>query len=418
MTHVAFIESNTSGSGFGALQSARDLGYEVTFVTRDPAYYETPERPLADLLAGCDRVVIADTNDPDALIVALRRLPALDGVTSFGEYSVHTAALAARALGLPGPDPAAVARVRDKSAARAAFAAAGLPNPAYAAVGSLDDALAAADRIGYPCVIKPVDRSSSTNVRLVTGPDQLTERYRAMTGATRHRRGWALSSRVLVEEYLVGPEVSVETLACAGETLVLGSTSKSLAGGGAFAEVEHIFPTPGLALWEEASLEQAAVAGLHAVGLDHGPAHTEVRLTAAGPRLVEINARAGGNRIPDLIRLASGYDLAAAAVQVAVGVPPPWYDGPVRAAGVRFLVAGTPGVLAGLDGLDGLAGHPGVVEAGALAAPGERVRPPVSNGDLVGYVIAVGDHPEPVASLLAELAGQVRVRVQAEEHAA
>jgi biotin carboxylase len=415
--HVAFIESNTSGSGFRAVQTARRLGYTVTFVTRDPAYYRTPNQPLSHLLDGSDHVLTTETNDPAALTAALaghRDRHGLDGITCSSEYYLHSAAVAARALGLPGPDPDAVARARNKAATRQALDGAGLPNPRYAVVDTALAALAAAADIGYPCVLKPVDRSSSTNVRLVDGPDALAEHYARMTRQERHSRGWALAREVLVEEYLHGPEFSVETAACRGEIRVLGTTSKGLAGGNAFAENEAIFPAPALLPWQRRYVQGAAVAALRALGLDHGVCHTEVKLTGRGPRIVEVNARVGGYPIPDLVRLATGFDLTAAAVQLAVGERPDFRTGALeRAAGARFFGAPQAGTFAGVHGLEQVAAAADVVEVGRTAAAGQWVQPPQSNSDFVGHVLAVGARNWDVAARLDEIAAAVQVRVAA-----
>jgi len=413
--HVAFIECNISGSGFRAVAAAKELGYRVTFVTRDLGYYRTPKQPLSYLLDGCDHVLTTETNDQPALVAALaahRDRYGLDGVVCFSEYYVHTAAVAARALGLPGPDPDAVARARNKALTRQALAAAGVPNPQFAVVDTAADALDAAAEIGYPCVLKPVDRSSSTNVRLIPGPDALVEHYTSITRHTRHSRGWRLAREVLVEEYLQGPEFSVETVACRGEIRVLGTTGKGVVGQNAFAENEHIFPAPALLPWQRRYVQDTAVAAVRALGLDHGVCHTEVKLTGQGPRIVEVNARVAGFPVPSLVKLATGFDLTAAVIRLAVGERPA-YDpaAPTRAAGARFFTADRAGVLSGIRGLDEAARAEGVAEVGLAAEPGQRVGPPVSNNDLLAHVLVVGVRPWDVASRLDGIAASVEVQV-------
>ena len=101
------------------------------------------------------------------------------GVTSSSEYSVATAAEAARALGLPHPDPDAVRDCRDKPTQRRRLAAAGLPGPAFGAAGSAAAAVAAAARVGYPVVVKPVSGSGSIGVRRCADPAAVDPSWRS-----------------------------------------------------------------------------------------------------------------------------------------------------------------------------------------------------------------------------------------------
>ncbi len=73
---------------------------------------------------------------------------------------------------------------------------------------------------------------------------------------------------------------------------------------------------------ERAALTAAAEAAISAVGLDHGVVHTELRMTSAGPRIIEINPRPAGNQITELIRLVTGVDLPRVAVELALGFAP------------------------------------------------------------------------------------------------
>ena len=86
---------------------------------------------------------------------------------------------------------------------------------------------------------------------------------------------------------------------------------------------------------------------IKALGLDSVVAHTEIKLTAAGPRVVEVNPRPAGNRITELVRHVTGIDLAAACVDVALGRDPDLRrrDTGLRSAAVGFLVPDTTGTL-------------------------------------------------------------------------
>jgi biotin carboxylase len=63
-----------------------------------------------------------------------------------------------------------------------------------------------------------------------------------------------------------------------------------------------------------------ATAALGALRVRHGATHIEIKLTPAGPRIIEVNGRVGGY-VADLIRRATGYDLIRAAITAALGRP-------------------------------------------------------------------------------------------------
>src|SRR5262249_38700328 len=144
------------------------------------------------------------------------------GITTTADFFVPQAARAAEELGLPGLEYEHALAARNKHRARLEIQAA-CPehNPRFALVGDAEAALAAARGWGMPLVAKPQDDNDGSNVRLIRSEDDLT---RYMTEAQR----WTINSAgqphargVLLEEYVDGPEFSIETLQCKGGPLQL-----------------------------------------------------------------------------------------------------------------------------------------------------------------------------------------------------
>jgi argininosuccinate lyase len=119
-----------------------------------------------------------------------------------------------------------------------------------------------------------------------------------------------------------------------------------------------------------------AVSALAAVGFDRGVAHTELRLTAAGPRVVEINPRPAGNQITELVRRVTGVDLPMVYTQLALGEQPDLAvaDTGVCSAAISFLVPPRAGTVAEIAGAGAVAAASGVVDwavpPGSARAPG------------------------------------------------
>ncbi|BFO16152.1 hypothetical protein SHKM778_25400 [Streptomyces sp. KM77-8] len=197
-----------------------------------------------------------------------------------------------------------------------------MAGPRFAVHEEAAELVRAAREIGYPLVVKPVDLCAGMFVRRVDDEEQLAAAVGALAGFPVNARGQRRVPAVLLEELLDGPEVSVETVSHAGAVHVIGVTDKSVGGAPAFIETGHMFPAA-LSAADADAAEQTALGALKALGLTDGVvAHTEIKLTSAGPRVVEVNPRPAGNRITELVRHVTGIDLAAAFVDVSLGRAP------------------------------------------------------------------------------------------------
>lgn len=380
---LALVESNTTGTGRLFAAAARARGARPVLISSEPHRYPWAAADAVD-------VVRADTSDVAALSRACRSAA---GVLSSSEYFVEMAARVAARLGLPGPDPHAVARCRDKRVQRAVLRGAGAPIPRFAPARSAAAALDVACDLGYPVVCKPADGTGSRGVRLCSDAAALSTHAAALLGEGRDERGRPTLPWVLVEEHVGGPEVSVETF---GDRVV-AVTDKHLGPLPTFVEHGHDVPsTLGPDLVADAA--ETALAAVAALSLGWGPAHTEIRLAPAGPVVIEVNPRLAGGHIPVLVRLATGFDLVEATVGAALGDPDPLGAGceqSVRpgAASIRFLVAQHAGSVTRVTGQAAATAVAGVVDVALSVAPGDRVGGTGGFLDRVGWVVATGGVP-------------------------
>lgn len=418
VAHLLVVESWVGSMSRLLPRAIREGGHEFTFLTRDLHHYlrSAPEGAAHPLL-GARNVITTDTNDLDALLPEVERLHSVlgfDGVITSCDYYLPTVARIAGRLGLPGPGPEAVENACRKDATRRVLADAGLPGPRFAVHEEWADLARAAQEIGYPLVVKPVDLCAGMFVRRVDDEGQLAEAVRALSAFPVNARGQRRTPAVLLEELLDGPEVSVETVSYAGAVHMVGVTDKSIGAAPAFVETGHMFPAA-LSLADIEAAEQTTLGALKALGLTDGVvAHTEIKLTSAGPRVVEVNPRPAGNRITELVRHVTGIDLAAACVDVALGRRPDLRrtDTGLRSAAIGFLVPERAGTLEALDGHQ-LTDQPGVLEV-QLAEPGKVVKAAGSNNEYLGHVMT-GDPDGPgardrVEGLLAGLRAGLVIR--------
>ncbi|MGY2032078.1 ATP-grasp domain-containing protein [Nocardia gipuzkoensis] len=393
MGHLLMVESWVGSMSTLLPAGIRDGGHTFSFLTRDLGHY-LRGKPGTHPLLGAANIVTTETNDEAALLPYVRKLHELlsfDGVLSSCDYYLPTVAAIAADLDLPGPAREAVAAACHKHRTRALCRAAAVPGPAFAVAEEWDEAVSAATEIGYPLVVKPVDLCGGMYVRRVDDEEQLRAAVERIAGFPVNARGQARAPQILLEECLDGAEYSVETVTVRGRTTVVGVTDKRLTGAPAFIEAGHMFPAA-LTADEQAAVSAVACAAITALGLDDTVAHTEVKLTGDGPRLIEVNPRPAGNRITELIRRVTGIDLAAVHAHIAAGGTPDLTPRPtgIGSAAIAFAVADRAGVLTAISGAEHWADDPHVVEH-TLAEPGTRVRVATDNNTYLGHVMVVDE---------------------------
>ncbi|HEY0639642.1 MAG TPA: ATP-grasp domain-containing protein [Pseudonocardiaceae bacterium] len=393
---LVLVESNgTYGRELALLAVAG--GRRVLLLARDPERY-------ADLAEHGVTVRECDTRRPDLVLAESGSRPA--GVLSGYEITLPVAAQVARVLGLPGPDPAAAHDTLTKPRARALTnALVGNDVPFWLVDGPAEvDAVPAG---AYPVVAKPSASGGSIGVRVLADADALREHVRRWLHAP-DERGRPLVGPLLVERYVPGREYSVELFH--GRPLAV--VRKSLGGVSGVVETGHV-AVPWAAAPERAALEPFVTALVRRLNLGWGPAHLELRLDGDTPRLVEVNLRLAGDRIPELVRHVTGVDLYALTLAATLGedVAPEPGAGPARAAAIRFLTARAAGTVTAAWGEADAAAVPHVVRSGLMTRVGATVRPAEDSGDRIGFAVAVAGDPDTAVLAAEDAVGKLGVTV-------
>jgi biotin carboxylase len=320
------------------------------------------------------------------------------------EEGVVPAAIAADLLGLPGAGLRAARVFRDKALLRRVADDAGIAGPRWREIGDAAALAAALAELSGPGhVLKPLGASGSRGVLRLGAGDDPAAAWADAVGAV------GGTARFLVEELMVGPEVSVETLVRDGRTLFWNPTVKEVQPGPHPVEVGHVLPGP-LPARELAQLRESTDALIKAAGFGSGVLHSEWILTAAGPALVECAARIPGDRITDLLTEAYGFPFIAAYAGLMSGADPVIPTRAVRAAAIRFLTP-EPAAAVTVEGQADALAVPGVTDVRIDATDKLEVPPLRSSSDRVGHVVATG--PDPDAALAAAREGADRIRFEA-----
>ncbi|MFL5540515.1 MAG: ATP-grasp domain-containing protein [Longimicrobiaceae bacterium] len=397
---VLFIESNTSGTGRLFVRRARSMGFRPVLVTARPEKYAYLAQPGAPEVLQVPRV------HEDALEALVRERfgggAEVAGITSSSEYWVATAAALAARFGLPGPDAAAVRAARDKSHQRRVLAAGGVPTPAFRVVHSAAEAVAAAEEIGFPVVLKPVDGTGSMGVRACA--DAAEVRAHA-AGPLRAGTG----GRALVEALVPGDEYSVEVFS----GRVVGITRKHLGRPPHFVETGHDYPAAVPPEVAEA-LAESAVRGTELLGLGWGPLHWELRMNGGRACPMEVNPRLAGGFIPELVRHAQGIDLIRETLRLVVGRAPGLQAMRDHHASIRFLFAPGEGRLAEVRGRSTARGQAHVVDVAMYRGAGEALTVEGDFRDRIGHVLVCAPRAEVACAAAERACDAVRIVVEPE----
>lgn len=357
---------------------------------------------------------VADMDSLQSLRDAARALALrnhVTGVFTWDEYALVPTARIAEDLGLPGNSPAAAAACRDKATSRSLMAAHAVPSARFSSVATFDEAAAAAEEIGYPVVLKPASHAASIGVIRVDFAEELAAAWKFTTAGASEQG--PEGTGVLVEEYLTGPEISVECVTYQGDTRAVAVTHKTLGFAPLFEEIGHTVTAQDPLLQTVAPIAAHAV---RALGVANGVQHVEMRLTPAGPAIIEVNGRIGGDHIGKLVLLATGIDLPRAAADVAAGRRPDLTPTRNSAAAITILYPPATGTLTARQLPPAVEhGAPWLHQTGWFKAVGDPVAVP-PEGDLddarIGFAIVTGATEEEARERAAEILAHTELDVR------
>ena len=391
------------------MRAARRLGAEVVVGS---------ERRQALAKAKPGTTITVDFRHPEravAQIAAAAHERPFDAIVGVDDDTTLIAALAAAALGVPHNHPDAVRATRDKHLMRRLLADAGVPSPWFELVALDEDMEAAARRVPYPCVVKPVFLSASRGVIRADDPPGFVaavERVRAILAEPEvAAAGGEDARRVLVEGFIAGVEVALEGMLIGGALKVLALFDKPDPLDGPYFE-ETIYVTPSRLPDEDqrrvaAATERAAAA----LGLREGPVHAELRVNGDGAWIVEIAARSIGGLCSDTLEFSGGMSLEELILLHAVGADVSRFERERQPAGVMMLPIPRAGVLRAVHGVADARAVPGIVDVTISIPIGDEVVPLPEGHRYLGFIFARGETPADVEVALREAHRRLEVQI-------
>lgn len=363
-----------------AIKKAKSMGLQVIAVDMNPKAVGFRED-------GIIKEVIS-TIDTPAIIEAAKR-NRVDGVmTIASDMPMRSVAAVADELGLVGISKETAIKATDKGEMRMALRKSGVPIPAFYRVRSKEEYRSAVNKIkeaGYKCIVKPADNSGSRGIDLLSDFEQET-----IDNAYEYSKQSSRSGDLMVEEYMEGDEVSVESLSIDGICHVIQITDKLTTGAPYFVEMGHSQPS-GLSEDTKEKIRQITIAANKAIGIENGPAHTEIKITKDGPKIIELGARLGGDNITThLTPLSTGVDMVECCINIAMGMAVNLNTRMNRGSAIRYFPL-EKGKIKNIEGVEQAQKISGVVQVSIVHGVGESVNGIKNSGDRVGFVITEGD---------------------------
>ena len=357
-----------------AIKKAKELGHYVAVADFNPNAVGIPF---------ADKFYNASTIDIDAICEVAKDFQP-DGIMTLAtDMPMRSIAAATSLLGLPGISMDTAIKSTDKGEMIKAFKEHGVESPWFYIIEKAEQLQEVMPQIKYPCILKPTDNAGSRGVMLVNTEAELMEAYQY--SVSQSRGGW-----VILEEYMTGPEVSVEVMVVDGEPHVLQVTDKLTTGAPYFVEMGHNQPSM-LPENDVERIKDLACRAVKSVGINCGPSHVEIKLTPSGPKMVELGARMGGDCITThLVPLSTGVDMIKATIDVSLGFVPDITPTLQKGSAIRFLDAPN-GIIKAIEGVEMAQNIDGIQEVSLTKTIGDEVTDIHSSLDRCGFVIAQCD---------------------------
>lgn len=415
MAHLLIIEL-PGGNDTDLIEAALAGGHCFTFLSAQLDHYRRQPAVWTALQAAQDCIEVpgfAEAAVERQVLAAHARRP-FDAVLCLIDIRLIEAARIAALLGLRYLNPASAVLLRDKASVRRRLAEAGLAQPDFELATSNTELQAAVQRLGLPVLIKPADGYGSQNIVVLCSEADLDPLMSPLGDMLPSRADYGLgvvaNDRLLVERYMRGQFIGVDTFTVEGSHTLLGVHEKLMYEPPSFAMRGSTFVPNTASTPVAPDVERYVCALLDAVGFDWGATHIEIMLVADGPRLIEINPRLVGAKLPRLVSHTLGRSMHADLIAVHLGLPLAAHPPGLQSAGaIRWVVADRPGVLQAVHLPSPLDGHLCCVEM--LKQPGHWVTPPFENADRIGYVMACGQDRGTAEGAANEFVGAARVWV-------
>ncbi|MDR2865200.1 MAG: ATP-grasp domain-containing protein [Spirochaetaceae bacterium] len=387
-----------------AIKIAKTTGFTSIVLDGNP---EAPGKDLADIFE------CIDLKDKKRILELAKRLKSEDeglaGIMTAGTDFSSSVAFAAEKLNLPGIPYEVALDCSDKERMRRRFAACNVPSPAFLVLSDLPKENFHLP-FPFPVVVKPVDNMGSRGCRRVENSSELS-------GAVLDALSFSGSKRVIVEEYMDGPEFSVDAIVHHGKVTICGLADRHIFFPPYFIEMGHTMPSD-IALDTEAALLNTFIAGVQALGITEGAAKGDIKLGSKGPMIGEIAARLSGGYMSGwTYPYASGAHATQGALLVAVGEEPDGLEPEFHRVSAERAFISIPGTIDSIHGLDKAKNTKWIKDIFLRVKAGDTVSFPENNVGKCGNIISAAPKRDQAISGAEQAARAILIRLASPDKA-
>lgn len=349
----------------------------------------TDYNPNAYGLKIADYPIIISTRDVDGtvrIVKELRKKIPIDGVMTVGTDASKVVAAVANTLGLPGIKFEDAECASNKIKMRTRFKEHGVPIPEFFPVWSYSEAVDAFRKLKKPVVIKPADNMGARGVRRLDREEDLPEAFE-------EAKNNSPSGEIIMEEYMEGDELSIDSLVYNDEVFITGVADRIIEYPPFFVETGHIMPSqkPREVIEEAINVMKK---GIKALGINIGAAKGDIKVTKDGIKIVELAARlSGGFMSTYTFPYSTGINLMKVAIKIALGerpdeeeLKPKW-----NKVSIERAIIPKPGIIKEIRNIEEAEKIKGVKNIFITKEIGDEITSPKNNVEKAGHIIVVAD---------------------------
>ncbi|PIZ74369.1 hypothetical protein COY07_00720 [Candidatus Peregrinibacteria bacterium CG_4_10_14_0_2_um_filter_43_11] len=423
--NVLFIPSYIEGKHvYASLIKLHDLGYTL---------YSLCDRELNHPVDIFEEQFICDiTKITDTMEFLKKQNIHFDAVfTNSVELVTPLIALLAKHYGFVGNDPGTAFHCRSKYHMRKKLQAEKIPVPGFRLCKNYQDVEKAVTEIGIPCVLKPVGWHSSFGTFMIRDKKDLgklkmnyensiqflMKQISEISPFTKEELELLeiddevnMVTDYLVEEYMDGPEITIDAVVQNGKAYILGIQEQIIMPPPYFVRIGGCMPCQHSDNTQK-EIQDLIQKTVEAIGIHDSATHTEIIFTKDGPRIVEIACRSGSDDLHEAIYHVSGYSTVYESVMIALGIKREYDFNPKCYVAMSYLLPDRKGKITKIEIPERVTKDPDVIELRMTKNIGSVVAPPPIGFDYMGFISVKGDTEEQAQKKLRDASDHIKITI-------
>lgn len=359
--------------------------------------------PNAEGYQYADEKIVADIISPELVIQSLDSKEKYDAVITAGTDFSTTVAEVANAFSLPGIPIEVARRAKDKILMRQCFSENNVLQPQFFPAETVEQGKKGAKTIGYPVVAKPADSMGARGVRCCYSEQELLDWFPQAIH-------YSPSSRVIIEQYIAGRELSLDALIYRGHIMIHGIADRIIDKPPYFVEFGHILPSQeGEEILKQAKTE--FIKAIRAIGIENGAAKGDIRINENGAFIGEVAARlSGGFMSGYTYPYASGVNLLEGAIKIALGEDPSPLQPTQNLVSYEHYIPAKPGIVQEITGVAEALAIPEVKNIFLHCKQGDKIVTPKNNVEKPGNVIITAKDWPSAEKIMQEVLAMIHIK--------